>query len=205
MIGIVRYGLGNVGAVQNMLAKVGIRVAAMSTPDELRGATKLILPGVGAFDTGISRLHASGLVPVLRELVVEQKKPLLGICLGMHLLTRGSTEGVMPGLGWVRAQTRRLDPGGVPGLRVPHMGWDFVTPAKRSALIEDMPEDARFYFLHSYYVTCDDPADSLLKTPYGITEIDSGFQHENIVGVQFHPEKSHRFGMWLLKRFAECA
>lgn len=205
MIGIVHFGLGNVGAVQNMLTKLGVRAKTISSPDELRTASKLILPGVGSFDTGITRLQSSGLLPTLRDLVLVRKVPILGICLGMQLMTRSSSEGTQPGLAWVHAETRRLDPMGVRGLRVPHMGWDVVRPAKQSPLIDDLPEDARFYFLHSYHVVCDDRADSLLRTPYGKVDIDSGFQHENIVGVQFHPEKSHRFGMWLFKSFAERA
>lgn len=205
MIGIVHFGLGNAAAVQNMLAKLGIGAKAMSSPDELRTASKLILPGVGSFDTGISRLQSSGLLPTLRDMVLVRKVPILGVCLGMQLMTRGSAEGVLPGLAWVQADTRRLEPMGMPRLRVPHMGWDVVRPAKQSPLIDDLPEDARFYFLHSYHVVCDDRADSLLKTPFGTADIDSGFQHDNIVGVQFHPEKSHRFGMWLFKSFAERA
>jgi glutamine amidotransferase len=203
LIAIVNYGMGNLGSIQNMLKKIGVASVITSSPDDILNATKLILPGVGAFDAGMARLNESGLVPTLNEKVLTQKTPVLGICLGMQMMTSGSTEGVIPGLGWVDAHTKRFDQLAMPDLKVPHMGWNVAAPVKQSPLLEDFPEDARFYFVHSFYVTCDRPADSLLKTRYGAVDMDAGFHHENVMGVQFHPEKSHRFGMWLLKNFAE--
>ena len=203
MIAIINYGIGNLGSIHNMLRKIGVASVITSSPDDILNASKLILPGVGAFDAGMARLNESGLIPLLNEKVLVQKTPVLGICLGMQMMTCGSTEGVIPGLGWIQAHTSRFDQLAMPELKVPHMGWSVAAPAKQSPLLENFPEDARFYFVHSFYVTCDYAADSLLKTSYGPVDMDAGFHHENVMGVQFHPEKSHRFGMWLLKNFAE--
>jgi imidazole glycerol-phosphate synthase subunit HisH len=202
-ITIVDYGIGNVGSIQNMLKKIGARSLVASKAEEILNASKLILPGVGAFDAGMETLAASGLVDALNHKAVEEKAPVLGLCLGMQLMTHGSEEGVLPGLGWVRAETVKFNLTGNPGLKVPHMGWNFVEVAKESPILKGYPADARFYFVHSYYVRCEDRADLLLRAAYGSTSFDAGFQHQNLFGVQFHPEKSHRYGMWLLKNFAE--
>lgn len=203
MIVIVDYRTGNLKSISNMLKKIGVRSAITSSPDDIRQARKLIMPGIGAFDAGMARLMESGLIPVLSEKVLHEKTPLLGICLGMQLMTRGSEEGVLPGLGWIQATTRRFDRAADPELRVPHMGWNVTRPAKESALLRQCPEEARFYFTHSYYVHCENPGDRLLTVRHGGTTFDAGFEHGNLMGVQFHPEKSHRFGMWFLKNFAE--
>lgn len=201
-ITIVDYGVGNVGSIQNMLKKVGTHSVVSSNPDQILEATKLILPGVGAFDAGMDALRKSGLVEALNYQALQRKVPVIGLCLGMQLMTERSEEGSLPGLGWVRAHTVRFAT--APGLKIPHMGWNLVTPEKPSEVLKQFPGGARFYFVHSYHVVCDDPSDSLLSATYGPTRFAAGFQHENLIGVQFHPEKSHRFGMWLLKNFAEC-
>ena len=200
MIVIVDYGMGNLGSMLNMLKRIGAQARIESDPEQLRRATKLILPGVGAFDAAMGRIDA---VPGLREVLdakarVEQV-PMLGVCLGMQLLTRGSEEGVLPGLGWIPAVTRRFPR--QEGLKVPHMGWNIAHPTTPSPLTSDLGPEPRYYFVHSYYVTVDDPADSLMRTHYGL-DFDSAMGHANLFGVQFHPEKSHRFGMRLLQNFA---
>lgn len=202
-ITIVDYGVGNVGSIQNMLKKIGARSVVASSPEQILQATKLILPGVGAFDAGMSTLAQSGLVDALNRKARQEKAPVLGLCLGMQLMTRGSQEGALPGLGWVQAETVKFDSAASPGLKVPHMGWNLVAPTKKSPILNEIPNNPRFYFVHSFHVCCDDRADPLLRATYGPISFDAGFQHENLFGVQFHPEKSHRFGMWLLKNFAE--
>jgi glutamine amidotransferase len=154
---------------------------------------------VGAFDAAMQRINGSGLREALEHKARVDKVPLLGICLGMQLLTRGSEEGTEPGLGWIGATTRRFPP--LPGLKVPHMGWNLVQPTRPHPLTDALPPEPRFYFVHSYHVQVDDPADSLLRAHYGI-DFDAAIGHGNIVGAQFHPEKSHRFGMALLGNFA---
>ena len=204
MIAIVDYGIGNLNSIRNMLNKIGVACTITSSPQEIRQARQLIMPGIGAFDAGMSRLIASGLIPTLNEKVMRDRTPVLGICLGMQLMTRGSDEGSLPGLGWIPATTRRFDRAADPTLKVPHMGWNVARPAKASALLEQCPEEPRFYFTHSYYVACENPQDQLFRVRHGSTVFDAGFERGNLMGVQFHPEKSHRFGMWFLKNFAGC-
>jgi imidazole glycerol-phosphate synthase subunit HisH len=203
MITIVDFDIGNLGSIRNMLKKIGVASVITSSPAEIEKAGKLILPGVGAFDAGMRNLHASGLVPLLNEKVLERRTPVLGICLGMQLMTRGSEEGSLPGLGWVRADTRRFTREQAPNLKIPHMGWNLVRPSKASPLVAETPPEPRFYFVHSYYVRCEERAESLLEASYGPHTFDAAFEAGHIRGVQFHPEKSHRFGMWMLKNFAE--
>jgi glutamine amidotransferase len=202
-ITIVDYAVGNVGSIQNMLKKIGARSVVASSAEQILAATKLILPGVGAFDAGMGTLAESGFMDALNRKALEDKIPVLGLCLGMQLMTRGSQEGTLPGLGWVNAETVKFDAGVSPGLKIPHMGWNLVAPAKESPILQGFPADARFYFVHSYHVRCADRTDPLLCANYGSISFDAGFQHGNLFGFQFHPEKSHRFGMWLLKNFAE--
>jgi glutamine amidotransferase len=202
LIAIVDYRIGNLNSIGSMLKKIGVPAVVTSSADDIKRAQKLILPGIGAFDAGMEHLKASGLIPVLTERVLIDRTPTLGICLGMQLMTRGSEEGRLPGLGWIQATTRRFDQTIDATLKVPHMGWNVAKPVKASSLLENYPEEPRFYFTHSYYVQCDDPADRLLTVEHGAMSFDAGFEHGNLIGVQFHPEKSHRFGMWLLKNFA---
>lgn len=202
MITIINYGMGNLGSVVNMFKRIGVVSEVTNDVETIRKADKLLLPGVGAFDAAMQRIHAiDGLRETLDEKVMVKKTPILGICLGMQLLTRRSEEGQEKGLGWIEAKTVRFPNGN--NLKIPHMGWNIVHFTRPHALNKGMLEDEqRFYFVHSYYVECNDVNDILGQTTYGIT-FTSVIQHENIMGAQFHPEKSHRFGMQLLKNFAE--
>lgn len=203
MITIVNYGVGNLGSMQNMLRKIGVQSRIASSAAELRDSTKIILPGVGSFDAAMTKLMESEMVPQLNEKVLVERVPTLGVCLGMQMMTAGSEEGVAAGLGWIDAKTIRFDQVRDPGLKVPHMGWNEVVSAKESPLIADLATDARFYFAHSYFVDCAHSQDVLLKGLYGNHDFVAAFQRGNLMGAQFHPEKSHRFGMWFLKNFVE--
>lgn len=199
MITIIDYGMGNLGSIQNMFKRIGETAVITSDFEVISNSNKILLPGVGSFDKAMTRINESGLRAVLDRKALIERVPILGICLGMQMLTRSSEEGTQPGLGWIAASTKRFPL--LPGLKVPHMGWNLVTPTRESELTRDLAAEARFYFVHSYCVNVDDDKDSILKTNYGIT-FDAAVQHENIFGAQFHPEKSHRFGMQLLKNFA---
>ena len=199
MIGIIDYGLGNLGSICNMLKKIGASFEVVATPTAVELMEKLILPGVGAFDKGMENLRSQNLVEAITKKAHEQKTPILGICLGMQLLAKASEEGASPGLGLINAVSKKFVPR--PGLKIPHMGWNTVTPTKDSIFFSSFPE-FRFYFVHSFHVVCSEESDILCKTTHGIPFV-SAFQRENVVGVQFHPEKSHRFGMHLLKNFVE--
>ena len=199
MIAIVDYGVGNVGSVLNMLRKVGVRARISGVAAELESADKIILPGVGHFGHGMSQLLETGLVPVL-ERIVTSGRPTLGICLGMQMMTRGSEESELPGLGWVPAQTRRLPD--QPGLRVPHMGWNQIQPTLTARLFDGRTDAVeRFYFVHSYCVHVDEPSIVAARCHHG-EDFVAAFEAGNLMGVQFHPEKSHLFGMAMLRRFA---
>jgi glutamine amidotransferase len=203
MLCIIDYGLGNLGSIANMLKRLSVPCKITSSADDILSASKLILPGVGAFDAGMENLHQRGLIPVLNEAVVQRHITTLGICLGMQLMTKGSEEGSLPGLGWIDARARRFDLAGLSErLPVPHMSWCDVTIKYSNALTANLPPAPRFYFVHSYYVVCTNPADELLLANYGINFV-AGFAHRNVIGFQFHPEKSHRFGMALLKNFVQ--
>jgi glutamine amidotransferase len=198
MIIIIDYGMGNLGSIVNMFKKVGAKAEVSSDLDVIAKAHKLLLPGVGSFDKAMEKIDALGMRSVLDEQALVVKKPILGICLGMQLLTRGSEEGSLPGLGWISADTKKFP--SMPGLRIPHMGWNVVKPASRSHLTHNLPEESRFYFVHSYYVQVDDQRNSILKCEYGIS-FDAAVQSDNIFGAQFHPEKSHKYGMQIFKNF----
>ncbi len=201
MTTIIDYGMGNLDSIRNMGKKVGYEVAVSGDPAVITKAEKLILPGVGAFDKGMANLRERGLIPVLNERVLERKIPILGVCLGVQLFTRGSEEGKLAGLGWIAGDTKRFRFGPEnPRLKVPHMGWNFIEQAKPAALLEGLPPESRFYFVHSYHLVCDDPNDVLTWTTYGL-RFASAVQRDNIWGTQYHPEKSHKFGMAVLKNF----
>jgi len=202
MITIIDYGMGNVGSIQNMLKYLGFSSIVTNDPEKIRNAEKIILPGVGAFDAAMERIKGSGLRDLLDQKALCDKVPILGICLGMQLLTESSEEGFSSGLGWIAAKTYRFPPSD--DLKVPHMGWNTVTVSNRSLLTDELVEDTRFYFVHSYYVKVENEQQSILKTHYGF-EFDSAVQKDNIYGVQFHPEKSHRFGKLLFKNFARIS
>lgn len=203
MIVIVDYGVGNLGSIVNMLKKIGAKAQASSDPEALRAAEKLILPGVGAFDPGMRKLHEAGLVPLLNELVLEKKVPVIGLCLGMQLMTRRSAEGRETGLGWIQAETVRFKFGPDQAhLKVPHMGWNTLEVRRPHPLVQDLGPDSRFYFVHSYHIVCEQPGDVVAEAEYGYA-FPAVISKGNVMGAQFHPEKSHRFGMQLLRNFAE--
>lgn len=199
MITIVDYGLGNLGSVLNMMKKIGIPAQITGDLEIISKSEKILLPGVGAFDAAMGRLMDTELRKLLDQKALIEKVPVLGICLGMQLLTRGSEEGQLPGLNWVPAFTYKFP---ASQLKVPHMGWNLVKPFTPSPLTENFDKEFRFYFVHSYYVKADDEKNAIMRTEYGIS-FDSGIQRGNIFGAQFHPEKSHRFGMQLFKNFAK--
>ena len=184
-----------------MLKKIGFKSTITSEPDFISKAGALIIPGVGAFDTGMKNLNEFGITEVLKYKVLEEQTPILGVCLGMQLLTKGSDEGELKGLGFIDAITRKFNfPDN--SLQIPHMGWNLTKTEKDSVLFKNMFPENRFYFVHSYYVDCNVKEDILTTTKYGIQFV-SSFEHKNIVGFQFHPEKSHKFGKQLLKNFIE--
>ena len=203
MIAIVDYEIGNLAAILNMLQRLGAACEITSDPDRIARAGKLVLPGNGAFDACMQGLHATGLVPLLNDKVMVQKTPLLGICVGAQMLGRGSEEGQSQGLGWMNFEVKRFP--ALPQLRVPHMGWCHVRKtAAPSVLFDGLGDDARYYFVHSYYIAPSDARDVLLSADYGI-EFAAAVGRDHITGVQFHPEKSHRFGKQLFQQFIGLA
>jgi glutamine amidotransferase len=201
MITVVDYGVGNLASIRNMFKKAGADVLISSDPSEIAAADKLILPGVGAFDTCVQKLQGSGLLDTINKRVLTDKVPVLGVCVGLQLLTQGSEEGNLPGLGWIRGSVVKFKQALLPPeLKIPHMGWTDVEISKPSPLFENMYEDPRFYFVHSYHLQIDNPEDALVKATYGYTFV-AGVERENIMGVQFHPEKSHKFGLRLFENF----
>lgn len=201
MITIVNYGMGNLGSMLNMFKRIGVEARIESDPEGLLDAKKIVLPGVGAFDAAMSRIASvPGLREVLDRKALAEAVPILGVCLGMQLMTRASEEGQLAGLAWIPGDTRRFPR--MEGLKVPHMGWNVAIPNAVSPLTTHLGREPRYYFVHSYAVQVDDPAHSLMRTHYGI-DFDSAIGRKNLYGVQFHPEKSHRFGMQLLRNFAE--
>lgn len=203
MIHIVDYGLGNVQAFLTMFKRLGLEATRAKTATDLMGACKIILPGVGAFDHAIELLDQSGMRPVLETLVVKDKVPVLGICVGMQILATSSEEGRLPGLGWVPGKVRSFRSNEQStSLPLPHMGWNDVQPKSDSSIFAGLESDARFYFLHSYFFECDDPSHVAATAFYGL-DFSCAVSAGNVYGVQFHPEKSHHFGAQLLKNFAE--
>jgi len=200
MIVIVDYGVGNLSSVSNMLRKAGGDVLISSKPNDILGADKLLLPGVGHFDYGMKMLNASGLRDAIDRYALELRRPVLGICLGAQILGMGSEEGEESGLGWIDMACRKLP--SMPGVRVPHMGWNHIFRKKASLLVDEMENEARFYFVHSFYMDCDQSEDILATTIHGI-EFTCAVQKGNIMGVQFHPEKSLRHGLALMKSFVD--
>lgn len=204
MIVVVDYGVGNLGSIINMLKKVGVKAVVSSEPDMLQQAEKLILPGIGAFDAGMNKLNERGLVPLLNYLALEKKVPFLGLCLGLQLMTKKSEEGLAQGLGWFDAETVRFKFGAEQThLKVPHMGWNMIDVCRPHPLFTDLEALSRFYFVHSYHVQSHDPEAVLAETDYGF-RFHSILGKGNLLGAQFHPEKSHKYGMRLLRNFAEA-
>jgi glutamine amidotransferase len=203
MIVVVDYGVGNLGSIVNMFKKIGVRAVASSEIAIIEQADKLILPGIGAFDAGMEKLNERRFVPLLNHLALKKKIPVLGLCLGLQLMTKKSEEGKLPGLGWIDAETvrYRFDPDQA-HLKVPHMGWNTLEIRRPHPLLANMEADTRFYFVHSFYVRCKELEAVIAETDYG------GYFHSvvgkgNIMGAQFHPEKSHTYGLRVLKNFAE--
>jgi glutamine amidotransferase len=204
MLVIIDYGIGNLGSIANMLKKVGVRSTIASDEVTIASAEKLVLPGVGAFDNGMQNLRVRGLVDVLNQQVLDERKPILGLCLGMQLFSHKSEEGAEPGLGWLEATTVRFSFAGSQAalLKVPHMGWNYIWPERADPLLADLPDEPCFYFVHSYHLVCSNADDVLASTHYGY-DFPAMVHRGNIYGAQFHPEKSHKYGMALLKNFAE--
>jgi len=202
-IAIINYGMGNLASIANMLKKVGVHAHISSDVSIIAKANKLILPGVGAFDHAMENLSKGGFVAILNNRVINEKIPILGICLGMQLLTKRSEEGSSLGLGWIDAETVRFKFDDVnSNLKIPHMGWNQLFVRQAHPLFADLEVVNRFYFEHSYHVVCADSDNVLATTSYGFDFI-SAIVKDNIIGVQFHPEKSHKFGMQVLKNFLE--
>ena len=207
MIRIVDYGLGNIQAFLTMYKRLGVQASRARTPDDLLDASKIILPGVGSFDHAMELLNSSGMREVLENLVLQKQVPILGICVGMQILANSSEEGVSEGLGWINGHVKSF--GSNPSsknLPLPHMGWNDVSPHNHATLFKGFSDDARFYFLHSFYFECTDNSNVLASSDYGLG-FDCTVFKKNIFGVQFHPEKSHHWGAQLLKNFSEieCA
>jgi glutamine amidotransferase len=201
-IGIPNLPCGNFSSVIKMVEKCGGKARLVSDPTELTSCSKIVLAGVGAFDAGMSGIVDHGWKEALDEVALQQHKPLLGICLGMQLLCMGSEEGVRPGLGWINAEVRRFRFEGGERVKVPHMGWNTVRVMKENPLIPNTETEQRYYFVHSYHAVCSNISDVLATTHHGY-DLTAAVSRDNIMGVQFHPEKSHRFGMALLKNFID--
>lgn len=199
---IIDYGMGNIGSIDNMLKYLGVKAIISSDENVISNADKIILPGVGHFDRAMSNIKNLGLTDVLKEMAMIKKKPFLGICLGMQIMCECSDEGILPGLSFVQAEVKKFDFGLDSKLKVPHMGWNRIYSNKSSNILDGLDNDSRFYFVHSYFVKCQNEMDVLTKTTYEFDFV-SSFEVDNLIGVQFHPEKSHRFGVTLFRNFLE--
>jgi imidazole glycerol-phosphate synthase subunit HisH len=197
---IIDYGVGNLASIKNMLKKAGFESCLASDMASVEKANKIILPGIGAFDHCMQQFNASGLRPMVTKKVIEEKTPMLGICVGLQMLMENSEEGMEPGLGWITGKTVKFKKEKLGDLKIPHMGWTNVRLSKPSSLTRDLGEEPRFYFVHSFHVQPGLPEDELLSAHYGY-DFTAGVQRENIYGVQFHPEKSHKYGMKILENF----
>ena len=203
MITIIDYGVGNMNAFVNVYKRVDVQVKIAKNADDLQGSQKLILPGVGHFDHAMKQLNSSGMRDALDHLVINEKIPVMGICVGMQMMANHSDEGNMDGLKWIDASVKKFDETKIDqATRLPHMGWNDVKPIKEMKLFQGLERDAIFYFLHSFYFECNNPEDVMAVSDYGI-EFASATHHENKYGIQFHPEKSHHCGEILLHNFAK--
>jgi glutamine amidotransferase len=203
MIKVIDYGMGNSASVLNMIRKVNDAAELCSKPEQLNGAKAIILPGVGSFDNGMAKLENLKFIDALHNKVFLDKIPFLGVCLGMHLLFEKSEEGSLPGLGWIKGSVKKFDFSKLKlssDLKVPNMGWRIIKPNSNKNLFFNLENEARFYFVHSYYANCVDQSDILATSIYG-HQFTCSISRDNIWGVQFHPEKSHRFGMIFFENF----
>lgn len=202
LIVIIDYNAGNIKSIQNMLKRIGVNALISNQQEDIKNASKLILPGVGHFDYGMNNLKQSGLINLLKEKALIDKIPFLGICLGAQMLGNKSDEGNEAGLGWIDMDIVKFDLNKANStLKIPHMGWSDVEIIKGSELFKNMYEQPRFYFVHSYHMLPKTETDILCTTFYGYDFV-SGVQQDNIYGVQFHPEKSHKYGMKMLENFS---
>lgn len=199
---IIDYGMGNIGSIDNMLKYLGVKAIISSDINVISSADKIILPGVGHFDRAMTNIKNLGLMDVINEMALVEKKPFLGICLGMQIMCESSDEGILSGLSLVQAEVKKFDFGLDSKLKVPHMGWNNICINKSSIILDGLNNESRFYFVHSYYVKCQNEVDILTKTNYGFDFV-SSFEVNNLIGAQFHPEKSHRFGVNLFRNFLE--
>jgi glutamine amidotransferase len=203
MIVIIDIGTGNLGSILHVMRKINQDVIISSNADEIATADKLILPGVGSFDPAINNINKMQLFPVLNDLVIKDKVPILGICLGIQLFTQKSEEGTLPGFGWIDGQTVKFKfPQELANLKIPHMGWNTAQVRSCASIFNGIHIDARYYFVHSFHVECNDEKDILATTHYGYDFV-SAIEKDNIFGTQFHPEKSHKFGQKILQNFSE--
>lgn len=203
MIGVIDYGLGNINAFLNIYKRLHIEAKPLQKVEDFDGVTKLILPGVGAFDHAMSTFNDSGMRERVEKMVFEEEVPIVGICVGMQILAKSSDEGVLPGLGWIDGVVKKFDESKIKFVtRLPHMGWNHVDVDLNSPIFKDFPPRSNFYFLHSYYFVCNNPQDSIAKSDYGIN-FTCALNSNNIYGVQFHPEKSHNYGVKLLENFSK--
>ena len=203
MITIIDYGVGNVLAFVNVYNRLNVPVTVAKSADDLRNASRLILPGVGSFDHAMQQLDQSGMRQLVEQLVMRDKLPVLGICVGMQMLAKSSDEGKLPGLGWIDGTVKKFDLSAMlPDTNLPHMGWNDVAPVAEGGLFKGIEKDSRFYFLHSFYFECHQQSNVLAVSDYG-GNFSCAVQQDNVFGVQFHPEKSHHFGSQLLKNFSE--
>ncbi|TLU86000.1 MAG: imidazole glycerol phosphate synthase subunit HisH [Chlorobium sp.] len=203
MITIIDYGLGNIRAFVNVYERLNIKINIAHNRSDIINATKLILPGVGSFDYAMSQLNNSGMREVLEEQVISHNVPVIGICVGMQMMAKSSDEGKMSGLGWLDAEVKLFDTSQIPyKTRLPHMGWNTINITRQNILLDQLNDVSRFYFLHSYYFSCNKQEDIIAKTEYG-AEYASAINKGNIYGIQFHPEKSHKNGIQLLHNFAK--
>jgi glutamine amidotransferase len=207
VIDIVDYGLGNLGSIVSMLRRLGIKGRLISTPSEIKKSSRIILPGVGAFDAGMQYLKERNLFDVLNDKALVEKVPIMGICLGMQLLTEGSEEGESKekGFGWIKGRTieMRQKADQQLNLKFPHIGWNYIDEVNPHPITNNLPEDPRFYFVHGFMVECDSKNNVVATTDYGNITFTSICQNDNIFGAQFHPEKSHKFGMQLFRNFSK--
>lgn len=204
MIGIIDYGVGNINAFKNIYKQLNISIKTVNKESDLIDVEKIILPGVGHFDYAMTRFQDSGMVDKINQMVTQENVPVVGICVGMQMMAKRSDEGELPGLGWIDADVKKFDSNlsfGQTQLPLPHMGWNDIQSLRTSPILTGL-ENAQFYFLHSYYFICNDENDKIATTNYG-KNFTCAANHKNVYGIQFHPEKSHKYGIQLLKNFAE--